>query len=151
MRINYKDIFIALVVIFLLTPIGFGITDGTSMYPKIKNNHLFVYSKLQPTSKLNAGDIVVIHNNDDNMNLVKRIVGISGSQVYMFKGNVLGYDDVLFGDTFLSNEDYANVEVITVKPNEIFYIGDNQENSIDSRHKGTIPEDWVIGKVVFVL
>lgn len=151
MKINYKDIFIMLLVIFLLTPIGFGITDGTSMHPKIKNNHLFVYSKLQHVSKLETGDIVVIHNKDDNMNLVKRVVGITGSQVYLFKGNVIGFDDTLLQDTFLSNEDYTGVEVITVKPNEVFYIGDNQDNSIDSRHKGTIPEDWVIGKVVFVL
>lgn len=150
MRINFKDISIALVVVFLLTPIGFGLTDGTSMYPHIKNNHPFIFSKLAPTTNLESGDIVVIHNKDDNMNLVKRIVGVGGDQVYLYKGNVIGYNDSLLTDVYLSEPDYSSVEICKVPSNEVFYIGDNQDNSIDSRHKGTVPKDWIIGKVVIV-
>lgn len=41
----------------------------------------------------------------------------------------------------------ADTEVVVVPPNQVYYIGDNQENSIDSRHTGTVPMSSIIGIV----
>lgn len=33
--------------------------------------------------------------------------------------------------------------------NKLFFLGDNRENSLDSRYYGTVPESYIISKVIF--
>lgn len=51
---------------------------------------------------------------------------------------------------FSDNEYYDNTELITIPKNYYFVMGDNRDNSSDSRAFGLVPKDYLMGKVWFV-
>lgn len=150
LNLSFKEIAICIAIVFLLVPLGIGITKGSSMHPNVKDSHVFLYSKASPLTRTPRGSVVVIEDDDTKQLLIKRVIGVGGDNVYMLDGIIVGVNDVMLRDMYLSKEDYNNVEVIQVPPNEIFYIGDNQDNSVDSRHVGTVPISWIKGRVFLV-
>ncbi len=146
--LSFRDLCIGICLVILLASSGFGIVDGTSMHPSLKNNHLFIYSKVTKQTEPKVGDIVLIDSPDSDTYLVKRLIGVPSTRVYLNKGMVIGADDFLLTDVYLTESQLlADTEVVVVPPNQVYYIGDNQENSIDSRHTGTVPMSSIIGIV----
>jgi signal peptidase I len=47
--------------------------------------------------------------------------------------------------------EHANYPPITLGDNQYFLLGDNRDNSVDSRQWGPIPGDHILGKVIAVL
>lgn len=106
-----------------------------------------------------AGDIVVFHNPDstsDHDVLVKRVIATAGQTVDM-------KDGVVYVDGEALSEDYATGESqplstqadgvsisypYTVPDGCIWVMGDNRENSADSRYFGSVKTENVIGVVV---
>jgi signal peptidase I len=50
----------------------------------------------------------------------------------------------------LSGQKFAVGTPFTIPPNEYFVMGDNRENSQDSRYWGTVPRDNVVGRALVV-
>lgn len=103
---------------------------------------------------VNRGDVIVFRRADDDpaeiRDLIKRVIGVEGETVE-------GRDNAIFVDGQRLIESYlAADEVIldfgpiTVEPDRLFVMGDNRNQSLDSRYFGTIPTDRVVGRA-FVL
>jgi signal peptidase I len=83
---------------------------------------------------------------------IKRIVAMGGDRVKIERGRAVVNGKPL-------DEPYARFDdacelcnlprEITVPPNHVFLLGDNRGNALDSRAHGPIPEDWILGKVLF--
>lgn len=144
-----KDCMIFSIAVLLLLSLKIGIVEGTSMVPTLSNNSAFIYTSYLNEDRIKKFDVVVIHDTINNLNLVKRVIGTPGSMVYQYKGNVIGVDNLYLPNISLNEHELKEVEIYVVPPNNIFYVGDNQDNSIDSRHKGFLPTEDVIGKVVW--
>ncbi len=144
-----KDCLIFSIAVLLLLSLKIGIVDGTSMVPTLSNDSVFIYTDYLNENRIKKFDVVVIHDPVNNLNLVKRVIGVPGSIVYQYKGNVVGVDDTYLPNAVLNEHELKEVEIYVVPPNNVFYVGDNQDNSIDSRHKGFLPADEVVGKVVW--
>ncbi len=83
---------------------------------------------------------------------IKRIVAMGGDRVRIERGRAVVNGKPL-------DEPYARFDdacelcnlprEITVPANQVFLLGDNRGNALDSREHGPIPEDWILGKVLF--
>lgn len=124
-----------------------GITSirGDSMEPNIKNNDIMF---IQPT-KFERGEIVVAkcpytekYAASTNLALLKRIVGLPGETVEIVEDGILIDGELLkeewTNNANLSLRDGNNIQEIVLSDNEYFLLGDNRDNSFDSRHVGAI-------------
>lgn len=96
--------------------------------------------------KLKYNDIVVI--NKDKKTIIKRIVGLPNDKIRI--DDYLIVNDEQFDDKIINNKGKITEELI-LKSDEYFVLGDNRDNSIDSRFDeiGIIKEKEIKGKVLF--
>jgi signal peptidase I len=86
----------------------------------------------------------------DNPDYIKRVIGIPGDVVSGKRGHVF-VNGVQLSEPYLKGRTEPFKET-TVPEGELFVMGDNRANSLDSRFGlGFVPIDRVIGKAVFVI
>ena len=128
--------------------------DGPSMLPTLENGQKVIVSYHGYTPK--AKDIVIVNSEILGKNIVKRVIATEGQQVDIdfYTGEVAVDGDVLeeayiYEPTHLDEGGFAYP--VTVPENCIFIMGDNRNDSTDSRDArvGFVEEDDVMGKVVF--
>ncbi len=127
--------------------------QGPSMYPTLFNSgHYWLnrYSYLMGPPR--RDDIVVLKDPRDNALDVKRIIGLPNQSICIDNGRVY-VDGKLLNEPYLSpntvtyaNEKDANV-FICIGKDEYFVMGDNRNDSADSRTFGAVPRQNIIGKV----
>jgi len=145
---------IILIVLFIRAYVVIPIrVNGDSMAPTLEMNEFMILNRLAYRNQdLNRFDIVVIQYGDRP--LIKRIIGLPGETVE-YRDKVLYINGEAVEETFErgDTEDYNITEhgFVNVPDNQVFAIGDNRENSIDSRHLGFFNKNVIIGKANFVL
>lgn len=111
-------------------------------------------------------DVVVFVKNDfaelgssQDKQLIKRVIALPGERVVVNDGRVTVYNkdnqngfDPDDGQNYSKSISFTsgNVDVI-VNKGEVFVLGDNRDNSLDSRNFGSINHEDLIGKLVFRL
>ena len=90
-------------------------------------------------------DVIVF--NEDGTTMVKRIIGLPGDEISLTNGLVIRNGIIL--EQFQSSKE--QILTILLDKNELFVIGDNFTDSIDSRSFGPIEQSHVIGKVILNL
>lgn len=103
------------------------------------------------------GDIVVFSDPQvPSRVLVKRVIAAEGQTVSM-SGGTLYIDGVAQSEPYVTGETYplsqtaGNVSIsypYVVPEGEVWVMGDNRENSSDSRYFGSIDEDTIFGKAI---
>lgn len=154
---------VALVVLILVfTFVGRIITvDGDSMLPTLHNRDIMLLRSIGYTPE--QGDIVVLTKDFahyEDQPIVKRVIAVGGQTVR------IDYDEsTVYVDGIALNEPYIlepvmyrkgidlSIEELTVPEGSVFVLGDNRNNSSDSRHVelGAIDNRYILGKMVTVL
>ena len=153
-----ETIAIALVAVVLLFTFVFRIVgvDGDSMMDTLYDGDRLIVSHLFYKPK--AGDIVIITQpNAVNKPLVKRIVALGGQTVDIDIERGLVYVDGEVIDEPYIKEPTVRIPnppiqfPYTVPEGKVFVMGDNRNNSLDSRSTavGPIDERYILGKAVF--
>lgn len=145
---------IGIVVLFKYF-IGITVVEGTSMHPALNNNDVLLithYIKKEPKRY----DIVLFRMKSDKNICVKRIIGLPGESVQIKEGSIFINGECLeeyFGKELLINNAYDMSEIQIIPENQYFVLGDNRNNSTDSRKKevGFICKEDFIGKAFFRL
>lgn len=152
----------ALVVLILLfTFVGRIITvDGDSMLPTLHNKDIMLLRSIGYTPE--QGDIVVLTKDFlhyEDQPIVKRVVAVGGQTVRIDYNESKVYVDGVALDEPYINEAVMyrlspdSIDALTVPEGSVFVLGDNRNNSSDSRHceLGAIDNRYILGKVAAVL
>lgn len=96
------------------------------------------------------GDIVVFDANYKDVLLVKRIIGLPGDVVEIKDGEVFVNNDVLI-EPYIKEQTEGDWGPYEIPENHYFMLGDNRNNSKDSRHWDNpyIERDLIRGKFLF--
>lgn len=158
-------VFLIIAIILLTTTITSIGVQGDSMMPNVLEGDRLVLLKWG--YKLNYGDIVVFHREEDESAAVKRVIG-KGGDVIAF--DLKAYKWVRNGE-YVDEEEYFGGEYndiyinsmngdlkkngITVEEGHLFVLGDNRNipggYSKDSHMYGTLPQDTLMGKVIKII
>lgn len=149
---TFVSIFIAAVLVYFLGM--YTNVVGVSMEPTLYNGQqIFVNRFLYQLSTPKQGDVVIfLPNGNENAHYyVKRVVGVPGDKIRIEDGvmYVNGLESEWIHEKILEPGIAANE--FTLQSGEYFCIGDNPNNSEDSRsaNVGPVNETDIIGKVWF--
>jgi signal peptidase I len=119
----------------------------------------FVRSTLIPISEPDRGDVVVfIYPVDKSKDFIKRVIGLPGDSIKI-EGTRILINGTPYEDThgFYTSSNRAgspdrsqNFGPITVPQDSYFVMGDNRDQSYDSRFWGFVPEEAIKGKAFII-
>lgn len=139
-------VLIILVVIlirsFIATPIR---VNGSSMHPTLENGNYMILKKYEKGS-IDRFDIVVVKKGKER--LIKRVIGLPKEDI-AYKDNFLYIDDEKIDDEYGAG--YTSDFVDYCTSDEYFVMGDNREDSLDSRVFGCVNKKDILGTTNFVL
>jgi signal peptidase I len=123
------------------------IVFGKSMEPNLHERQRLIIDKvsyrLHPPQR---NDIVVINKPDMDEMLVKRIVGLPGETIEIYKGTVY-IDGEPLPELFPHDHGIYSMPPVTLGPLNYFVLGDNRDNSNDSRSFGPVKREYILGRV----
>lgn len=156
-----RDVFLILVVfvligVFAIQPV---VVEGSSMLPHLHDGERLLVNKLVYYNirgvrwgHLERGDIVVFwYPKEPDKSYVKRIIGMPGDTVEISQGKVR-INGVELEENYLDglrNQSLAPLSARRIDPHHFFVMGDNRDNSSDSRIWGLVPEKYIYGKAFF--
>ena len=149
------SIVVAVVLAFLIRQfvVELYIVDGPSMRPTLQSQQRLVVNKfIYRFREPEKGEILVFqYPRDPSRDFIKRVIAVPGDTVEIKDGRVLVNDQVLSEDYILEKTrgDYPKS---TVPQGTVFVMGDNRNNSEDSRFAdvGFVPDALIKGKAVLV-
>ena len=119
------------------------------MQPNFYEGQFILVNKL--SYRLGAperGDVIVFHNPSNvSEDYIKRVIGLPGDTVEIHNQAIFINGEVLAEDYNLNPLHPSTVfGPLLVAPNHLFVMGDNRQNSKDSRDFGALSEDLIVGK-----
>ena len=121
---------------------------------------------LMPIGTIRRGDVLVFkYPVEPDRDFIKRVIGLPGETLELkekkiyINGRALDEPYVHFLEEPHHNAELAEVTSsdvrenygpVTVPPNQYFMMGDNRDNSADSRYWGFMPRDYVKGKALLI-
>ena len=139
-------ILVVLLRTFIITP---AMVNGDSMEPTLSNNNIVLLNKLNyKIDDINRFDVVVIKYKNEK--LIKRVIGLPGEHISF-------QDNRLYVNGFVEIEEFEHSETsdfnlellgyLNIPGDKYFVIGDNRENSVDSRTFGLVNKEDILGYV----
>ncbi len=142
-------------IIYFIRPT---VVYGPSMEPSFHDKEYLLISKAMVNFKgVDRDDVLIFktHLKTDSgseKNLIKRVIGLPGDHVHIENGKVYVNDQVLI-ENYTDGSPTADFGQTDwdVGTNEYFVLGDNRDNSKDSRFQdvGLVRKSTIMGKVIF--
>ncbi len=147
---SFKNAVAVIFIIFALVarPVW---VDGKSMLPTLQNNDWLIVTEIK--GKPQRGDIIVsCQPNVYNEQLIKRVIAVAGDTIDIdFSTGSVYLNGELYNEPYINEGTFTGFDVdfpLTVNEGCVFVMGDNRNNSLDSRSSsiGLIKEEYILGK-----
>ena len=146
-------VIIAVLFTFVIRFVG---VDGNSMVPTLNHGDWLVVSAI--TTEIENGDIVIsTQPNSFNEPIVKRVIAKGGQEIDIdFRTGDVYVDRVKIDEPYINALTTTQEGVsfpLTVPEGKLFLMGDNRNDSTDSRSPmvGCVDERYILGVVLFRL
>jgi len=135
---------------------------SASMEPNLRNgDRILVQRTWSSTSELakriDRGDVLVFRAPEDRHPLVvKRVIGLPGETIQAVDGQIAINNETLLDEKWLpeaerdassASAQTVDIELTQIDGDEVYVLGDNRDQSIDSRSFGPVRLDDVVGTV----
>jgi signal peptidase I len=138
-------------IILLFNPYKLVVVVGESMYPTLRNGNIVLAKK---TKDLRKGDIVVARNDQQEI-IIKRIAYMPKEYYYyLLNRNDSDYRFLIVDNSYhnvaLFFDEYGDkkIQQLQVPIGQYYLLGDNLNNSEDSRRFGSIEKQNILYKVI---
>ena len=135
--------------------------EGNSMFPTYHDKERLVVEKLSLKYKnLERGEVVIFQhpNIEQRHPLIKRVVGLPGETIRIAGGNVYINGEKL-DETYIESDNPTEETTggiveegvgYDIDENSYFMMGDNRQNSTDSRYFGAVKKEKIIGRSLLI-
>ena len=129
------------------------VVDGPSMRPTLLHEEKLVVNKfIYFVRNPEKGEVVIFrYPRDPSRDFIKRVIATAGDTIEIKEGHVYVNDQLLRED-YILEKTRTEYPKVTIPEGTIFVMGDNRNNSEDSRFSdvGFVPLNLVKGKAVFI-
>lgn len=141
---------ILLVKQFLLTTV---LVSGNSMNDTLFNRDMLLLNRVvYRFQDIKRFDIVVVQTKEEK--IIKRVIGLPGEELAYREGKLyIDGKEVKdpYGTGYTSDFSLSVLGLDKIPEGCYFVMGDNRNNSLDSRRIGVIPKENILGRSQFVL
>ncbi len=146
-----ETLFLAVVLFVGINAISARVrVDGFSMRPTLEDGEFVLVNKMSYRfGEVSRGDIIVFHfplNPEED--LVKRVIGLPGDRVQV-QNNQVSVNGQILNEPYIAQAPLYSGDW-TVLDGQLFVLGDNRNNSNDSKDWGLLPAGNVVGKAVLI-
>ena len=142
-----RSLIILVVLFFCLWPVRL---QGISMSPTLNNGDLIFISRIfAQIGHYDTGDIVVfdVNYNGNIKKMIKRVVATEGDHIVLLETGEIQVNGKILKEKYSLGRTHGIVDMV-VPEGYLFLLGDNRENSMDSRQIGAISKENIKGKAV---
>jgi signal peptidase I len=105
---------------------------------------------LLPTKSVQRGDIVVFKQpNEPEVDYIKRVIGLPGDTIEV-RGGVVYVNGEALSEAYIKEKPNRMYGPVTVPEGKYFMMGDNRNNSVDSRVWGAVQRNYFEGRALLV-
>lgn len=124
----------------------------------LPGDHVIAHRAAYDTAEPQRGDVVVYRYPDENGILfLHRVIGVPGDRMEV-RNQVVSVNEEAVTEPYVQHTDRSsmagnvrdNLGPMTVPPDAYFVLGDNREESLDSRFLGPISKEYILGQAVSV-
>ena len=139
-------LFIILVRTYVVTPVR---VSGSSMANTLKNGEILLLNKFEYRfSDIKRFDIVVVKAHKER--IIKRVIGLPG-ETLKYENGILYINDKMIEENYLDEVTKDFTYEGKIPDGCYFVMGDNRDDSLDSRYFGCFPKKDILGHASFVL
>lgn len=149
------SILIAIVLAFFIRYfiVELYMVEGPSMRPTLVNGERLIVNKFIYRFKTpERGEVLVFrYPRDPSRDFIKRVIAVAGDTIEIKDGRVF-LNGQLLNESYILERTRGSYPASTVPEGHIYVMGDNRNNSEDSRFKdvGFVPLELIKGKAVTI-
>ncbi len=149
----FEIVKVVLISLAIILPIRYFLVqpfyvEGASMEPNFYDKEYLIIDEISYRfENPQRGEVIILKNpNDRHFYFIKRVVGLPGEKIAVLNGRVF-INDKQLEESYIKNFSHDDYGPTTLADDEYFVMGDNRNNSSDSRYFGPLNRKDVIGRV----